>query len=105
MKARVAKEATNANSNKDGQGGEDNLVEKDGQGSKDQSRVNTFPQFRNSVVRTKTLYLGSSREGNDWGLPRCKTCEVFLCFVAIVWVRVYYVYYVAFFVLFVLSHW
>ena len=79
-------------------------VEKDGQGSKDQSRVNTFPQFRNSVVRTKTLSLSSSREGNNWGLHRCKTCEVFLCFVAIVWVRVYHVYYVDFFVLFVLSH-
>ena len=31
-----------------------------------------------------------------------KTCEVFLCFVAIVRVRVYYV---EFFVLFVLRHW
>ena len=34
------------------------------------------------------------------GLPWCKTCEVFLCFVSIV--RVYYA---DFFVLFVLRHW
>ena len=37
-----------------------------------------------------------------WVYLGVKTCEVFLCFVAIVTVRVYYV---DFFVFFVLRHW
>ena len=48
-------------------------------------------------------HLWECQESQSSGLPRCKkTCEVFLCFVAIVRVRVYYV---DFFVFFVLRHW
>ena len=52
--------------------------------------------------KTKTVLKTSKFRPEIWVYLGVRTCEVFLCFVAIVRVRVYYV---DFFVFFVLRHW
>ena len=56
------------------------------------------------TTNVRYLYerLEALRRSNLWVHLGVKTCEVFLCFVAIVRVRVYYV---DIFVFFVLRHW
>ena len=59
--------------------------------------LGSLPQIDVTLVQQ-----GSNAELKIWVYLGVKTCEVFLCFVAIVRVRVYYV---DFFVFFGLHHW
>ena len=67
--------------------------------SQGHKREQKHKQIRSFAVRHKLLGFEPKSVGVYLGV---RTCELFLCFVAIVRVRVYYV---DFFVFFVLRHW